>query len=182
MFNDSIKFVVSSIEKTPIIKKGEFVYQHYRNFFGNTDSFDLDFAKIELERLENQQDLPRKRISYNESLSKKLHIFFMNSKLIKALENKFSTKLKFNSVDYWIDDKDYFLPPHVDNDSIKLSLQIYIGEDHPGTTLYDHNRPIKTFDFKNDSGYAMLLNSSTFHGLEYSVQRNGRKSIYVRYQ
>jgi hypothetical protein len=150
MFNLSTQDVVSSIEKTPIINQGNFVYQHYRNFFGETDSFDLD-----------------------------LHIFFMNGKLTKALENKFSTDLKFNSVDYWIDDKDYFLPPHVDNDSIKLSLQIYIGEDHPGTTLYDHNRPIKTFDFKNDSGYAMLLNSSTFHGLEYSVQRNGRKAFML---
>jgi len=182
MFNLSTQEVVSSIEKTPITNEGNFVYQHYHNFFGNTDSFDLDFDKIEFDRLENQQDLPRKKLSYNESLSKKLHIFFMNSKITKALENKFSTDLKFNSADYWIDDKDYFLPPHVDNDCIKLSLQIYIGDDHPGTTLYDHDRPIKTFDFKNDSGYAMLLNSNTFHGLEYSVQRNGRKSIYVRYQ
>ena len=76
MFNLSTQDVVSSIEKTPIINQGNFVYQHYRNFFGETDSFDLDFDKIEFERLENQQDLPRKRLSYNESLSKK-YIFFL---------------------------------------------------------------------------------------------------------
>ena len=182
MFNLSTQDVVSSIEKTPIINQGNFVYQHYHNFFGNTDSFDLDFDKIKFDRLENQQDLPRKRLSYNEILSKKLHIFFMNSKITKALENKFLTKLKFTSVDCWIDDKDYFLSPHVDDDSIKLSLQIYIGENHPGTVLFDNNERLHTFTFENNCGYAMLLNDKTFHGLEYPVKSNGRKSVYVRYQ
>jgi len=182
MFNLSTQDVVSSIEKTPIINEGNFVYQHYYNFFGNTDSFDLDFDKIKFDRLENQQDLPRKRLSYNEILSKKLHIFFMNSQITKALENKFLTKLKFTSVDYWIDDKDYFLLPHVDNDSIKLSLQIYIGENHPGTVLFDNNKRLHTFTFENNCGYAMLLDDKTFHGLEYPVKSNGRKSVYVRYQ
>ena len=182
MFNLSTQEVVSSIEKTPLVKLNNHYYQEFNNFFGNTDSFDIDHTLLLFDRLENQNDLARKKISYSEVLSKKLHIFFMNSKITEALEKKFSTDLQFNSVDYWIDNKNYFLPPHVDNDSIKLSLQIYLGDNQPGTTLYDAGKPVKTFQFKNDCGYAMLLNSNTFHGLEYPVKSDGRKSIYVRYQ
>ena len=182
MFNLSTQDVVSSIEKTPIINKGNFVYQHYHNFFGSTDFFLSDVDLMSFEKLENQKELPRKKMSYTEATAKQLKIFFMNKNITNALQEKFSTSLIFQSVDYWIDDRDYFLPPHVDNGSIKLSLQIYIGEDHPGTVLFDNNEKIYTFGFKNNSGYAMLLNDKTFHGLEHPVVRNGRKSIYVRYQ
>mgnify|MGYP004028295741 FL=1 len=106
----------------------------------------------------------------------------MSNKITKALEEKFQTELHFKSVDYWIDGEGYFLEPHIDNESIKLSLQIYLGEDQPGTVLFDNNESLKTFHFKNDCGYAMLLNDNTVHGLEHPVMRDGRRSIYVRYQ
>ena len=182
MFNLSTQEVVLSIEKTPLVKLNRHVYQEFSNFFGNTDIFNLDFANTELEKLENQTKFPRKRLSYNDTFSKQLHIFFMSNKITKALEEKFETELHFKSVDYWIDGEGYFLEPHIDNESIKLSLQIYLGEDQPGTVLFDNNESLKTFHFKNDCGYAMLLNDNTVHGLEHPVRRDGRRSIYVRYQ
>ena len=182
MLHLSTQEVVLSIENTKIQEENNHVYQHYHSFFGNTDTFDLDFDNTIFNRLENQEHIPRKILSYNELFSKQLHMFFMNNDITNALQEKFSTKLQFSSVDYWIDNKDYFLPPHVDNDSIKLSLQIYLGEEQPGTVLYDNNKPFKTFDFKNDCGYAMLLNDKTFHSLEHPVKQSGRRSIYVRYQ
>src|SRR6056300_1641006 len=182
MFNLSTQEVVSSIEKTPIVNKGDFVYQHYHGIFGNDELLLSEIDGISFEKLENQRHLPRKRMSYHETKAKKLRIFFMNKHITNALQEKFSTSLTFNSVDYWIDDKDYFLSPHVDDESIKLSLQIYIGENQPGTVLFDNNERLHTFTFENDCGYAMLLNDKTFHGLEYPVKSNGRKSVYVRYQ
>jgi len=182
MLHLSTQEVVLSIENTKMQEENNHVYQHYHSFFGNTDTFDLDFDDIIFDQLENQEQIPRKRMSYNEVFSKQLHIFFMNRNITDALQEKFSTALQFSSVDYWIDNKDYFLSPHVDNDCIKLSLQIYLGDDQPGTVLYDNNKPFKTFDFKNDCGYAMLMNDKTFHGLEYPVKQHGRRSIYVRYQ
>jgi len=174
--------VVLSIENTTVQKEYNHIYQHYHNFFGNTNTFDLNFEKKLFDQVENQEQYNRKKLSYTEIFSKKLHIFFMNINITKALQDQFSTKLKFLSVDYWIDNKEYFLPSHVDNDSIKLSLQIYLGKNQPGTVLFNNDKAFKTFDFKNDSGYAMLLNDKTFHGLEYPVKQDGRRSIYVRYQ
>jgi hypothetical protein len=182
MFNLSTQEVVSSIEKTPIIRKRDFVYQHYHSFFGKDELLLSKVDGISFEKLENQEDLPRKRMSYHETKAKQLKIFFMNNAITSALQEKFSTSLSFDSVDYWIDDKDYFLSPHVDDDSIKLSLQIYIGKNHPGTVLFDKNERLHTFTFENNCGYAMLLNEKTFHGLEYPVKSDGRKSVYVRYQ
>ena len=183
MFNLSTQEVVLSIEKTPVIKEKQFVYQHYHNFFGNLQELKLDIGNLNFDRLENQENYPRKRLSYNEKLSKQLHIFFMNSKITNALAKKFNIDLRFKSVDIWIDNKNYELLPHIDNDSIKLALQIYLGNNHPGTSLYqnkDDKTSFYTFKFKENHGYAMLLNDKTFHGVD-KIEKDGRISLYARY-
>ena len=115
---------------------------------------------------------------------KKLKIFFSNSKITKALEIKFNTPLKFESVDIWSDSAGYNLPPHTDDQRIKLALQIYLGtETNVGTSLFDgDNNVIKTFPYRFDSGYALLNNSVSLHGTEGTVaENNPRRSLYVRY-
>ena len=181
MFNLSIQEVVLSIEKTPVIKEKHFVYQHYHNFFGNLQELELDIDNLNFDSLENQENYPRKRLSYNEKLSKQLHIFFMNRSITSALEEKFEMDLKFKSVDVWIDNKGYHLPPHTDNSSIKLALQIYLSNNSIGTSLYDLNKEkIHTFQFKINFGYALLNNKDSFHGAN-TVKEDGRLSLYARY-
>ena len=97
MFNLSTQEVVLSIEKTPVIKEKQFVYQHYHNFFGNLQELELDIGNLNFDSLEDQEKFPRKRLSYNEKLSKQLHIFFMNSKITNALAKKFNTDLSIAS-------------------------------------------------------------------------------------
>ena len=180
MFNLSTQEVVLSIEKTPVIKEKQFVYQHYHNFFGNSQELELDIGNLNFDSLEDQEKFPRKRLSYNEKLSKQLHIFFMNSEITNALTKKFNTDLRFESVDIWIDNKGYHIPPHVDNDSIKLALQIYLSEDNIGTSLYNKDKKIKTFTFEPNSGYALLNTKNSFHGID-KIKKDGRISLYARY-
>ena len=180
MFNLSTQEVVLSIEKTPVIKEKQFVYQHYHNFFGNLQELELDIGNLNFDSLENQEKFPRKRLSYNEKLSKQLHIFFMNSKITNALAKKFNTDLRFESVDIWTDNKGYHLLPHIDNSSIKLALQIYLSEDNIGTSLYNEDKKIKTFTFEPNSGYALLNTKNSFHGVD-KIEKDGRSSLYVRY-
>ena len=111
-----------------------------------------------------------------------LILLFMNSNITKSLEKKFNQKLKFDSIDLWIDDEGYFLPPHLDNEKIKLHLQIYLDNDNVGTSLYNLNKEkIYTFPYKMNCGYALLNNKHSLHGVE-TVIKDGRKSFYVRYQ
>ena len=180
MFNFSTQDVVSSIEKTSLVNLDGIIFQEYQNFFGN--SFHLpelknkNFVKLEL-----QEDLPRMRLDYNDEFMKKIKVFFMDTNITRALETKFNTELKFESVDIWIDDENYTLSPHIDDRRIKLALQIYLGDDNIGTSLYANDQNVKTFEYKFNSGYALLSNEKSFHGLEEPVKNSGRTSLYARY-
>ena len=180
MLHLSTQDVVSSIENTKVIKSKGFVYQEYKNFFGKNfilpDLQGRSFVKLEL-----QENLPRMRLHYHDELMKYLKIFFMKKHITDALAKMFDMNLKFDSVDIWIDDKGYNLLPHTDDSRIKLALQIYLGDDNIGTSLYSNNENIKTFDYKFNSGYALLNNSKSFHGLDKPVQKSGRTSLYARY-
>ena len=58
MLHLSTQEVVLSIENTKIQEENNHVYQHYHNFFGNTDTFDLDFDDVIFDQLENQEQIP----------------------------------------------------------------------------------------------------------------------------
>ena len=180
MLHLSTKEVVLSIEKAELEIKHGIIYQKYPNFFGNT--FDFDFGKKEnFEKLENQTHLNRVKLSDNDIDLKKIKILFMNTQITKALEKKFNTNLKFESVDVWIDGKGYKLTPHVDDSRIKLHLQVYLSNDNKGTTLYDKTRKeLYTFPFKANFGYALLNNEHSYHGVE-EIIKDGRTSLYVRF-
>jgi len=181
MFNLSTQDVVLSIEKSPLeIKKG-IIYQKYPNFFGNTFNFDLG-GKGNFEKLENQTHLNRVKLSKHDLDIKKLTVFFMNSKITNALGKKFDTELKFDSVDVWIDGKGYENSPHLDDARIKLHLQVYLSDNNEGTSLYDSSGELLyTFPFKSNFGYALYNNVYSYHGTE-QVEKDGRISLYVRYQ
>jgi len=115
---------------------------------------------------------------------KKLKIFFMHSKITNVLAKKFNTELQFDSVDIWIDKPGYYLEPHIDDLRIKLAIQIYLGEDeNVGTALFDKdNNVLKTFEYKLNSGYALLNTNESLHGTTTEVKTGLRNSMYVRFE
>lgn len=189
MINSSIKFVVQSIENSPLFEKNGCYYQKLNNFF--PENLLDELVKIDdtyqLEKLETQIHTNRFRLSYQESIIKKLNLIFHSRKITNALEQKFDVKLKPESTDVWLDSADYFLPPHVDDSRIKLSMQIYLGDNNIGTALFDSDTssdPYEVFEYKFNSGYALLNNSKSFHGTAGTVTDKNilRKSVYVRYK
>jgi hypothetical protein len=193
MHNDSVDFVVKSIQKSPLVNLDGVLYQKYDTFFNQQllDMLDLDERNLKCESLQ-QHDIDtrinRKRVAYSEKISKELNIFFQNKKITKALEEIFSEVLAPLQTDIWFDHPGYSLNPHIDDNRIKLSLQIYIDDsEQPGTALYDNyieqkGKKLVNFDYKKNSGYALLNNSKSFHATEYAVREGVRKSIFVRYK
>jgi len=181
MFNLSTQEVVLSIEKSPLSIVNGTIYQEYQNFFGN--EFTLPSLKHKnFVKLELQENYPRMRLDYNDDLIKKIKVFFMNTNITSALENKFNTELQFSSADLWIDNAGYKLEPHIDDDRIKLSVQIYLSDNNKGTSLYDKEGNVRyTFPFKYNYGYALYNGPHSDHGVE-EVKDDGRTSLYVRYQ
>jgi len=184
MLNLSTQDVVLSIEKSPLLVKHGIVYQEYNNFF-HVDMIKelLHLSNLKMLPLENQIEKQRSRVDYQEEIMKRLGIFFRHASITKALEEKFRTDLKFNSVDIWQDSPGYFLEPHTDDPRIKLALQIYLGDNSVGTSLYDKdNNILKTFKYKLNCGYALLNTDISRHGTEGKVTDEVRNSIYVRYR
>ncbi len=181
MFNLSTQDVVLSIENAPLVNLDGIYFQEYENFFGNNFSLP-DIEESKFVKLEMQEDFPRKVLDPNDILKKKLQIFFMNKRITNALAKKFELELKFEYVDVWQDLPGYYLPPHTDNERIKLALQIYMGEHDVGTSLFDTNdKLLKTFKFVHNSGYALYNNSVSRHGTSGTATQNKRTSVYVRY-
>lgn len=180
MFNLSTQEVVSSIEKAPLVNLNGIIYQEYNDFFGKNfvlpNLQDRSFVKLEF-----QEHLPRVRLDYHDDIMRQIKIFFMKNIITRCLSRKFKTDLKFKSVDIWVDDKGYKLGPHTDDARIKLALQIYLGDNNIGTSLYKDDKNIKTFEYKFNSGYALLNNDKSFHGLDNEVEKSKRVSLYARY-
>ena len=184
MFNLSTQEVVLSIEKSPILQKNGIIYQEYHNFFGNNILKELEnLENLNFVQLEKQLDRPRLRVDYSDEIMKKIKLFFMQTPITKALEKKFNTDLNFDSVDIWQDKPGYYLGPHTDDLRIKLALQFYLGNDNNvGTSLFDKDdNVLKTFEYKFNSGYALLNNEVSRHGTTTKVTNGLRKSMYVRY-
>jgi hypothetical protein len=202
MYNDSVDFVVKSIQKTPLVNLNGLIYQEYQDFFDDVwlEKLKIDTKSIKLEKLNNQETKKRARVHYEEKISKELNIFFRNNKITTCLEDIFMTKLKPNSSDIWIDYPGYSFKPHTDDPSIKVALQIYIGEgNHPGTTLYSIPEPTKLkgknidiaervsdkdkiyeIKYKKNKGYGLLNNEMSCHGVSPVIDGE-RISVYARY-
>lgn len=199
MFNDSIRFVVSSIEKSPLVNGNGIFYQRYKSFFDDFILERLNFKQdaVSQETLETQEHTTRKKILPTELVVKELTVFFMHKHIKSALENIYQTVLKFSSCDIWIDNAGYWLPPHVDDTRIKLGLQIYCSDTiSSGTTLFSKDvkdivdlkiwkeeymkHEIDTIKFENNCGYSMLNNTVSYHGV-YPTKYDNRKSVYVRF-
>ena len=180
MFNLSTQDVVQSIEKAPLVNLNGLLYQEYHDFFGKNYELTIPHDS-EFNQLENQEHRPRLVLSKKSLISRKLTVFFMQSKITKTLEEKFGVRLKFASVDVWIDGKGYTQPPHVDDKTIKLHVHVYLNDNSVGTRLFDETgKKIHIFDFRRNRGYALLNNSKSLHGLDV-VKQDGRTSLYVRY-
>ena len=183
MLHLSTQNMVLSIEKSPLLVKQGIVYQEYQDFFDKDIIKQVtQLSNLNMVPLEKQVEKQRSRVDYQEEIMKRLDIFFRHTSITKALEQKFGTNLKFSSVDIWQDRPGYFLEPHIDDSRIKLALQIYLGDDSTGTSLYDkENNILKTFEYKLNCGYALLNTDISRHGTAGKVTDKVRNSIYVRY-
>ena len=199
MHNDSVDFVVKSIQKTPLVNLNGLIYQEYQDFFDNflVNKIVNEYKMFEFDKLESQEHKPRRKLSYQSKLSKELKILFSNVKIKNALEKTYSTELKFSSCDVWQDGQAYFLSPHTDNTSIKLALQIYLGENITvGTKFFSQlvskiaevevwkedylQYEVKEIHYKKNYGYSLLNNEQSWHGVAPNIINN-RLSLYVRY-
>lgn len=190
MISKTVNSIVRSLENSKVNKVSGNIYQSLE------DVFDNEFKKELLETIEQENDFviehlqknqARVKLKHDNVLLKKLKIIFSHSLIKKFIETNYEMKVGDIVPSVWIDSEGYNLPRHIDDGSIAVAMQIYLGTaDKLGTQLYadmESTKPLATFDYKMNNGYVMLNCDKSFHQTEGTVSKGfKRPSVYVRFR
>jgi hypothetical protein len=119
---------------------------------------------------EMQENLPRQKISWLiDSPIETTHDYF------KSLPT--FAQLNFMGITLWKDNVDFWMPAHIDNDRVKVAVQIYLDDrQSPGTQF-----PDRLIKYGRNRGYIMYNNPDMLHGVSKQTPHEGRLSIYALY-
>jgi len=134
-----------------------------------------DFTKIPSKPLEKQESM---------MLRKTFRFFPKSSKwlsLIKSVDINKIKNLGYEVADraLWIDNIGFKMAPHIDNDRVVASMQVYLkdGPENSGTTFFNLDNTFSYIvPFKKNCGYIMI-NKRQRHGVLTPVSEE-RWSIY----
>jgi len=99
--------------------------------------------------------------------------------LFQQIKDTVNLPLEHFYSDIWADYPGYYLPMHLDNDSIQVSMQVYLNDcdTYLGTEFNDYQIP-----YKANSGYLMINTPNMLHGMLNKVPENFiRLSSYTRF-
>lgn len=85
---------------------------------------------------------------------------------------------KFMGVTLWKDHNNFFMGSHLDNERVKVAVQIYLdNRKSPGTEFGD-----RLIGYGRNRGYIMYNNKNMWHGVPKQIPHEGRLSVYALYQ
>ena len=132
-----------------------------------------------------QEGLNRIKLVNDKSPTLKHIVDEMNyPEYIEMMNQTFDFNIKGIGCIVWLDQEGYQIPLHVDNDAIKHSMQIYLGDEENmslGTSFaYTINSyPFITLPFKNNFGYVFKNTNKLTHGLLTEVPKDFKRySLY----
>ena len=134
----------------------------------------VEFSKqpdVPWELQEMQEDLSRKKISWLlDSPIESVHNYFGSLRLF--------SHLYFMGVTLWADGPDFYMEEHIDNDQVKIAVQIYLdSRNSPGTQFGD-----RMIRYGRNRGYILYNDPKLLHGVPKQIPHEGRLSIYALYQ
>ena len=123
------------------------------------------------EKQEMQENLLRRKISWLlDSPIETTHNYFANLKMFSHLH--------FMGITLWKDEEDFWMLPHLDNNRVKVAIQIYLDDrNSPGTQFGD--RLVK---YGRNRGYIMYNSPDMLHGVPEQIPHEGRLSVYALYE
>ena len=120
---------------------------------------------------EMQEELPRRKISYLlDSPVETVHNYFQSLSMF--------SHLNFMGISLWDDDQNFWMKPHLDNDRVKVAVQIYLdNRNSPGTQFGD-----RLISYGRNRGYIMYNTPDMLHGVPKQIPHEGRLSVYALYE
>ena len=135
----------------------------------------VEFSKrtdVPWEKQEMQENLPRRKISWLlDSPIETAHNYFAGLKMF--------SHLRLMGIALWEDAENFWMSSHLDNDRVKVAVQIYLDDrNSPGTQFTD--RMIK---YGRNRGYILYnVPPEMAHGVPDQTPHEGRLSIYALYE
>jgi len=118
-----------------------------------------------------QENYPRQKISWLlDSPIETAYNYFASLPMFAHLH--------FMGLSLWKDDIDFWMDPHLDNEQVKVAVQIFLdNRNSPGTEF--KNRTIR---YGRNRGYILYNNPDMLHGVTKQIPHEGRLSIYALYE
>ena len=144
----------------------------------------LSLNPANVEKLSGIEYINRHVVDFKKS---SLFLSVINEMNQKEFINKINETFDFNINEIgcvvWLDEKDYHIRLHVDNDAVKHSMQIYMGDEEDlnlGTSFaYENDEVFLTLPFRNNFGYLFKNSNKMTHGLLKKVPENFKRfSLY----
>ena len=144
----------------------------------------LSLNPANVEKLSGIEYINRHVVDFKKS---SLFLSVINEMNQKEFINKINETFDFNINEIgcvvWLDEKDYHISLHVDNDAVKHSMQIYMGDEEDlnlGTSFaYENDEVFLTLPFRNNFGYLFKNSNKMTHGLLKKVPENFKRfSLY----
>jgi len=144
----------------------------------------LSLNPANLEKVSWQENLNRHTINFKSSNLFLSVIREMNEKeFLDKINETFDFNISEIGCVLWLDQEKYHITLHVDNDAIKHSMQIYMGDEEDlnlGTSFsYSNEEVFLTLPFRNNFGYIFKNSNKMTHGLLKEVPENFKRfSLY----
>ena len=125
-------------------------------------------SNVPWELQEKQEHLLRRKISWLlDSPIETTHNWFAQCLMF--------SHLNFMGVTLWKDSTDFWMDEHLDNDRVKVAVQIYLdNRNSPGTQF-----GTRTIKYGRNRGYIMYNNPTMLHGVPDVTPHEGRLSVYA---
>jgi len=118
-----------------------------------------------------QEHYPRRRLMHEPGSIYERMNSYVNSQLA-AVAEAISMELIYSETGFWLDEPGFRMLPHIDNEGVAVSLQIYLNQNNNdlGTIFYNPDKTVRhCFEYKLNTGYLMINGPAQLHGMGVAI-------------
>lgn len=137
--------------------------------FTETDHLSALYKKEEM-----QDNWPRRKILFDtDSVYEKMDRYVKS--MLDNIAGSINCPLLACDTGFWLDEPLFSMDPHLDNDGVQVSMQLYLNDNdiNLGTVFYNIDKSIRyKAEYRVNTGYIMINGPSQVHGMGIPVPEN----------
>ena len=169
---------ITAVDRTPDLFQVDSIYsQELLAEFADTDHLQSDWRKEDW-----QDEYPRRRLIY-ASDSIYAHLENCVKAHLQSISKIIGIDIAACDTGFWLDLPGFCMSPHLDNDGVSASMQVYlnVNESSLGTAFYNADKSVRyQSPYTVNTGYIMINGPQQTHGMGNPVPNDSyRISSYT---